>query len=105
MPDLSPLRTAFDLTSVHARFVVYKAPKQVFIHVLPLSPVSIIPVMFHTHLYLRSLFNGIRLQWVRHNFPNSLDLSVIRENWIQQYFHFFYLARVNGQLRYNMQTP
>ena len=84
---LSPQGTGFDLTSVHARSVAYKAQKRVFIQVLPFSPVSIIPLKFHIHLYLRILlpelgYNG----WGNGTFQ-------IREQGIWQYFHFCFVLQ------------
>jgi hypothetical protein len=69
--------------------------------VFPLS--IIIPTMLHTHLLLHSLLP--RVQCARNgNFPKRFALSEIREHWIRKYFHLFRLERVNGQLRYYIQT-
>lgn len=50
MAGLSPLRLGFDLRPVYLGFVV--ALRQVFVEVLPLSPVNIVPPLLLTHSFI-----------------------------------------------------
>jgi hypothetical protein len=54
-------RPAFNTASIHVGFLIDKvAMGQVFLRVLRVSPVSVIPPLFHVHFHLRVILTGKR---------------------------------------------
>jgi hypothetical protein len=70
---LSPRMPGLDLSSVHVRFVVDKlALVQFFSEYFGLSPVSIIPAMFHTHLHLLAALTRKTNGWSLGTFQKAM---------------------------------
>jgi len=98
---LSYHRPGFDPRPVSVKSVVDEVSQaQVFLQVLRLSPVSIIPQLFHTHFpdntALPSKTNGKSLGNCKH----SKIISDVEEQWLEKYLPFFYSlkCKVGGYL-------
>jgi hypothetical protein len=67
---------------------------QVFLCVLPFSPVYIVPPKLRTHLHLHVALTRTKERSLG-TFQKSNALSEIGDHWIGNYCHFFIIYRVS----------